>query len=108
MPNACDCQNLSIKRRFRLKLKESRIGSKYRTNNTERREEFIYTLTAVGASVGDGTSNRHWEPTDILQGPVMYRQLNIQQLYVLYLCVLCGSENKQRLFPYTALNDFFL
>jgi len=23
----------------------------------------------------------------------------------LYLCVLCGSENKQRLFPYTALTD---
>ena len=25
-----------------------------------------------------------------------------------YLCVLCGSENKQRLFPYTALTDWFL
>ena len=31
---------------------------------------------------------------------------NIQQFYVLptmHLCVLCGSLNKQRLFPYTAL-----
>ena len=26
----------------------------------------------------------------------------------LYLCVLCGSENKQRLFPYTALTDWFV
>jgi len=26
----------------------------------------------------------------------------------LYLCVLCASENKQRLFPYTALTDWFL
>ena len=26
----------------------------------------------------------------------------------LYLCVLCGSRNKQRLFPYTALTDWFL
>jgi hypothetical protein len=26
----------------------------------------------------------------------------------LYLCVLCGSENKQRLFPYTALAGWFL
>jgi len=26
----------------------------------------------------------------------------------LYLCVLCGSENKQRLFPYTTLTDWFL
>ena len=25
----------------------------------------------------------------------------------LYLCVLCGNENKQRLFPYTALTDWF-
>ena len=39
----------------------------------------------------------------------MYRQFNIQQFYVLptqlYLCVLCGSQNKQRLFPYTTLTD---
>jgi len=26
----------------------------------------------------------------------------------LYLFVLCGSENKQRLFPYTTLTDWFL
>ena len=25
----------------------------------------------------------------------------------MYLCVLCGSENKQRLFPYTALTAFY-
>jgi hypothetical protein len=25
-----------------------------------------------------------------------------------YLCVLCGSENKQRLFPYTASTDWFV
>jgi len=25
-----------------------------------------------------------------------------------YLCVLCGYEKKQRLFPYTALTDRFL
>ena len=25
----------------------------------------------------------------------------------MYLCVLCGSENKQRLFPYTALTGWF-
>jgi hypothetical protein len=42
----------------------------------------------------------------------MYHQFNIQQFYALhhavYLCVLCGSKNKQRLFPYTALTDWFL
>jgi hypothetical protein len=45
-------------------------------------------------------------------GHYMYHQFNIQQFYVLptqlYLCVLCGSQNKQRLFPYTALTDWFL
>ena len=37
--------------------------------------------------------------------------VNIKKVCVLptlYLCVLCGSENKQRLFPYTALTDCFL
>ena len=42
----------------------------------------------------------------------MYRQFNIQQFYVLptqlYLCILCGSQNKQRLFPSTALSDWFV
>jgi len=42
----------------------------------------------------------------------MYRQFNIQQFYVLptlvYLCVLYGSENKQRSFPYTTLTGWFL
>jgi hypothetical protein len=28
--------------------------------------------------------------------------------YELYLCVLCGSQNKQRLFPFTELTDSFL
>ena len=40
----------------------------------------------------------------------MCHQFNIQQfcfLPTLYLCVLCGSQNKQRLFPYTALTDWF-
>jgi uncharacterized membrane protein len=38
-------------------------------------------------------------------GYVMHQQYNIQQLYALstlYLCVLCLSENKQRLVPFTA------
>ena len=38
-------------------------------------------------------------------GHVMHQQFNIQQLYVLptlYLCVLCLSENKQRIVPLTA------
>jgi len=33
---------------------------------------------------------------------------NLRSAHTVYLCVLCGSENKQRLFPYTALTDWFL
>jgi len=42
----------------------------------------------------------------------MYHQFNIKQFHVLphtvYLCFLCGSQNKQRLFPYTTLTGWFL
>jgi len=41
-----------------------------------------------------------------------HQQFNSQQFYVLrtqlYLCLMCGSENKQPLFPNTALTDWFL
>ena len=32
----------------------------------------------------------------------------LRSAHTVYLCVLCGSENKQRLFPYTALTDWFV
>jgi len=43
----------------------------------------------------------------------MYRQFNIHKFYVLptqctYVCILCGSENKQQLFQYTTLTDWFV
>ena len=44
-----------------------------------------------------------------LNGHYIYRQFKIQQFYVLPTqCVLCGSENKQRLFHCTALTGWFL
>jgi len=52
-------------------------------------------------SVSSSTYNKFLK----LTGNVMHQQFNIQQLYVLptlYLCVLCLSENKQRLVPLTA------
>jgi hypothetical protein len=45
-----------------------------------------------------------------LNGQYMYRQFIIQQfcsLSTLCVCVLCVSEKKQRLFPYTTLTDWF-
>jgi len=32
----------------------------------------------------------------------------LRSAHTVYLCVLCGSENKQKLFPYTTLTDWFL
>jgi hypothetical protein len=32
----------------------------------------------------------------------------LRSAHTVYLCVLCGSQNKERLFPYTALTDLFL
>jgi hypothetical protein len=32
----------------------------------------------------------------------------LRSAHTVYLCVFCGTENKQRLFPYTALTDWFL
>ena len=37
-----------------------------------------------------------------------YLYIILRSAHTVYLCVLCGSENKQRLFPYTALTDWFL
>ena len=42
-------------------------------------------------------------------GHCMYHNsTTLRSAHTVYLCVLCGSENKQRLFPYTALTDWFL
>jgi hypothetical protein len=32
----------------------------------------------------------------------------VRSAHTVYLCALCGSENKQRLFHCTALTDWFL
>ena len=45
-------------------------------------------------------------------GHYKYRQFKhttiLRSAHTVYLCVLCGSENKLRLFPHTALTDWFL
>jgi len=42
----------------------------------------------------------------------MYHQVRhsaiLRSAHTVYLCVLCGSETKQRLFPYATLTDWFL
>jgi len=45
-------------------------------------------------------------------GHYMYRQVQrseiLRSAHTVYLCVLYGSQNKQRLFPYTILTGWFL
>jgi len=36
-----------------------------------------------------------------------YLYIILRSAHTVYLCVLCGSENKQRLFPYTTLTGFY-
>jgi hypothetical protein len=51
--------------------------------------------------------------TDMTKQIVAFRNLRtrlkfLRSSHPVCLCVLCGSENKQQLFPYTALTDWFL
>jgi hypothetical protein len=70
--------------------------------STEVRNEWMYTSAPRVCLYGMESDNFNLlKPT----GHVTHRQFNIQQLYALptvCLCVLCLSENKQRLVPLTA------
>jgi hypothetical protein len=37
----------------------------------------------------------------------VYHSAILRSAHTLYLCVLCGSQNKQRLFPYTTLTGLY-
>jgi hypothetical protein len=53
-------------------------------------------------------------PSDLLEPRdyFMYRRIqhleSLRSSHTVYLCVLCGSQNKQRVCPYTALTDWIL
>jgi hypothetical protein len=53
-----------------------------------------------------------WLLTQSLVVTLFNTSLNTKKIlrsaHTLYLCVLCRSQNKQRLYPYTALIDWFL
>jgi hypothetical protein len=40
--------------------------------------------------------------------PQVYKSEILRSAHTLYLCVLCGSQNKQPLFPYTTLTDWLV
>ena len=73
---------------------------------------FITETECVYSAVRTGSLCKAvWDSSLKPTGHVMHHQFNIQQLHVLpalYLCVLCEFQNKQPLFPYTALTYWFL
>ena len=75
------------------------------------RSNFTKILPVTAAMIhADKRPARHEEATGRFS--LFTRTRKKKKLYVLptqlYLCVLCGSENKRRLFPYTKLTDWFL
>jgi hypothetical protein len=70
----------------------------------------IFVVSALRLFVGLLRYNMA-RPASYLSRCCMYRQFNATQFYVLptqCMCVLCGSENKQRLIICTASNAWFL
>jgi len=59
---------------------------------------------------GGGQREREREMTNITVafGNFAKELKFIRSAHTLYLCVLCGSQNKQPLFPCTILTDWFL
>ena len=49
-----------------------------------------------------------WEQTVVTICTTRFNTKILRSAHTVYLCVLCGFENKQRLFHYTALTDWFL
>jgi hypothetical protein len=68
------------------------------TNNTVR-VQLTFMLKQVGA-------RNHWRR--LLCAPPGLKPKILRSAHTVYLRVLCGSENKQRSFPYTALTDWFI
>jgi hypothetical protein len=53
-------------------------------------------------------ANKSFKPQFLLHRPPGLTFTILRSAHTMYLCVLCGSENKQRLFPCTALTDWFV
>ena len=62
------------------------------------------TVTENSFSVIRSSSKAQWS---LYVAPGYYSTIP-RSAYTVYLCVLCGSENEQRLLPYTALTDWFV
>ena len=62
---------------------------------------FMYTIAVL-------RSFNHSSPVVTVITTIVQNQTILRSAHTVYLCVLCGSQNKQRLFPYTTLTDWFI
>ena len=65
---------------------------------------YIYICMYIHDSLYMKPSKAQWS----LYAPPVYHSAILRSAQTLCLCVLCGSQNKQRLFPYTTLTGWFL
>ena len=85
-----------MERRSRKRSSSAGSEKMERVGDREKMERYCSTGQSPQRAVA---------PTEEEEGYVMHHQFNIQQLYALptlYLCILCGTQNKQRLVPLTA------
>ena len=70
----------------------------------------MHINTASEISLNHSQSSGHYMYRTVVT--ICTTRFKIHKFHVLptqlYLCVLCGSENKQRLFPYTTLTAWLL
>jgi hypothetical protein len=72
-------------------------------------EEAPYRLSRrTTASRREGRSLVHDKARWSLYIPPVKHSTVLRSAHTVYACALCGSQNNQRLFPYTALTDWFL
>ena len=69
----------------------------------------VFKICVMGAELFHAEKDRHHEANSCFSQFCERAPPKIlRSAHTVYLCVLCGSENKQRLFPYTALTDWFV
>jgi hypothetical protein len=74
------------------------------------RRHKVHMGTYVGISECDHLCMDNYPFTDqwLLYVPPVWRSDSLHSVRAVYLCVLYGSQKKQRLFPYKALKDWFV
>jgi len=69
---------------------------------------WVQDSAGCGQAVLTVIQDQHFKTQWTLYVPLVQYSTILPSAHTVYLCVLCGSQNKQPLFPYTTLTDWFL